>query len=198
MRVVSSISALYSRTIVLSEEAGRSICLLVSWGMLTQSRACSISVRSCRSPNRLLSVANRHQTARHKRRETCETYLAAMPQSAAGDQNSTGYAAALLARAQSQPERHWMDAAWLGGLTAAATATWAGLAAHPGVRLAALCYIAVEGLWYGWSKLRWVATASPFCKLRTRLDVGAASAVISPCPACLLSCHSCSCWPGAI
>lgn len=67
-----------------------------------------------------------------------------------------GYPSALLSRSHTLGSSHWLtDAAWLGGLMVAAGAAWRGLAAHhPAVRLLATGYLAVEGLFYLWSKLR--------------------------------------------
>lgn len=73
-----------------------------------------------------------------------------------------GYPSALLSRSHTLGSSHWLtDAAWLGGLMVAAGAAWRGLAAHhPAVRLLATGYLAVEGLFYLWSKLRCVLEGS--------------------------------------
>lgn len=70
-----------------------------------------------------------------------------------------GYAALLAssgpAAAAAAGRRSWMpDAAWLGGLSCAAALAWRGLAAHPTAQLVAAGYLAAEGLFWVWSKLR--------------------------------------------
>lgn len=92
-------------------------------------------------------------------------------------QPQAGYAAKLLSQRQALPSRGWlMDAAWLGGLSAAAGAAWQLLAAHPAARLALVSYIATEGLFYLYGKLRSV----------NRLAMHAPAALRPPWCACVL------------
>lgn len=58
--------------------------------------------------------------------------------------------------ASSQRASLLADSCWIGGLAAAGSIVWRALAAHPALRLAVIGYLAAEGMFYLWGKLRWV------------------------------------------
>jgi hypothetical protein len=88
--------------------------------------------------------------------QACCAWIPGIMQSTVGEAGgAVGYGATLLSRGQALPAGGWVaDASWLGGLSAAAGVAWRLLAAHPKLRLFVTGYIAVEGLFYGWSKQR--------------------------------------------
>ena len=67
---------------------------------------------------------------------------------------SAGYAARLLAQPAAAASAWLADAAWVGGLSGAAALAWRSLAAHPALQLAAVGYLAAEGLFYAVGRLR--------------------------------------------